>query len=123
MIVGIGVDVVDVQRFAASLARTPGLADKLFTEAERRTPTGTARSTTSLAARFAAKEAVAKAVGGGGGMAWTDAEVVVDEVGRPSLVITGTVLARAQGLGITRWHLSLSHDAGAATATVIAEAG
>ena len=121
MIVGIGVDVVDVQRFTASLARTPGLADKLFTEAERQTPTGTSRSQASLAARFAAKEAVAKAVGGGGGMAWTDAEVVVDAVGRPSLVITGAVRARAEGLGITHWHLSLSHDGGAATATVIAE--
>ena len=121
MIVGVGIDVVEVARFAASLERTPGLATKLFTDAERITPAGSVRSASSLAARFAAKEAVAKAVGGGGGMLWTDAEVVVDDAGRPSLVITGTVLARAATLGVTRWHLSLSHDAGIASAFVIAE--
>ncbi len=85
------------------------------------TSTGSARSATSLAARFAAKEAVAKALGGGGGMLWTDAEVVLDDVGRPSLVITGSVAARAERLGVARWHLSLAHDGGIATATVIAE--
>ena len=123
MIVGVGIDVVDVARFAESLARTPALAARLFTDAERVTPSGTARTPASLAARFAAKEAVAKAVGGGGGMDWTDAEVAVDELGRPGLVITGTVRARADTLGVTGWHLSLSHDGGIASAFVIAEAG
>lgn len=122
MIVGVGLDVVEVGRFAASLDRTPALATRLFTAAEQVTPAGVRRSASSLAARFAAKEAVAKAVGGGGGMLWTDAEVVVDAVGRPSLAITGTVAARADRLGITHWHLSLSHDGGVAAATVIAEA-
>lgn len=115
-IVGIGTDVVDVARFAASLERTPALAARLFTEAER-----AGRSAESLAARFAAKEALAKSLGAGGGMAWTDAEVVVDEVGRPSLVVTGTVAERASSLGVGRLHVSLSHDAGVATAFVIAE--
>jgi holo-[acyl-carrier protein] synthase len=122
MIVGVGIDVVEVARFAATLERTPRLAARLFTDAEQITASGSPRSTASLAARFAAKEAVAKAVGGGGGMLWTDAEVVVDDVGRPTLSITGTVAARADGLGITHWHVSLSHDAGIASATVIAEA-
>lgn len=122
MIVGVGIDVVPVARFAATLARTPALADRLFTAAEQVTAAGAPRTPESLAARFAAKEALAKSLGAGGGMEWTDAEVIVDDVGRPSVVVTGTVLARAQGLGVARFHVSLSHDGGIAAATVIAEA-
>ena len=121
MIVGVGIDVVPVERFAESLDRTPGLTDRLFTAAEQKTSSGGARSAESLAARFAAKEALSKALGGGGGMHWTDAEVVVDEVGRPSLLVTGTVASRAEALGVTGWHVSLSHDGGIASAVVIAE--
>ena len=122
-VVGIGIDVVPVERFAESLARTPTLAARLFTPAEMLTSSGAARSAESLAARFAAKEALAKALGGGGGMRWTDAEVRVDDVGRPSLVVTGTVAERAASLGVARWHVSLSHDGGMAAATVLAESG
>jgi holo-[acyl-carrier protein] synthase len=122
MIVGVGIDVVPVARFAESLARTPSLAARLFTAAEQVTASGAPRSAESLAARFAAKEALAKSLGAGGGMAWTDAEVRVDEVGRPSIEVTGTVLARASSLGVTCFHVSLSHDGGIAAATVIAEA-
>jgi len=121
MIIGVGVDVVPVTRFAESLARTPSLAARLFTADELVTHSGEARSAESLAARFAAKEALAKALGAGGGMAWTDAEVRVDDVGRPTLVVSGTVRARADSLGVTRFHASLSHDGGIASATVIAE--
>jgi holo-[acyl-carrier protein] synthase len=121
VIVGIGIDVVPVARFAVALRRTPGLADRLFTAAEQCTESGARRSPESLAARFAAKEALAKALGAGGGMHWTDAEVHTDDVGRPSLRVRGTVAARADGLGVTRWHVSLSHDGGVAAATVIAE--
>jgi holo-[acyl-carrier protein] synthase len=120
-VLGVGIDVVPVERFAASLARTPSLADRLFTAGERVTASGSARTPESLAARFAAKEALAKALGGGGEMAWTDAEVLVDDAGRPSLAVRGTVQARAAALGVTRLHLSLSHDGGIAAATVIAE--
>jgi holo-[acyl-carrier protein] synthase len=122
VIVGVGIDVVPVARFAESLERTPELAARLFTDAEQVTSAGAPRSVESLAARIAAKEALAKALGGGGGMLWTDAVVVVDDVGRPSLEVTGTVAARAASLGVTRWHVSLSHDGGIAAATVIAEA-
>ena len=120
-IVGVGIDVVPVERFARTLARTPALGARLFTSAERVTVAGTARTAESLAARFAAKEALAKALGAGGGMRWTDAEVLVDEVGRPSLALRGTVLERAESLGVTSVHVSLSHDGGIASATVIAE--
>jgi len=122
MIVGVGIDVVEIARFEQTLERTPALATRLFTPAELVTASGAARSAASLAARFAAKEAVAKAVGGGGGILWTDAEVILGDAGRPSLSITGTVLDRADKLGITHWHVSLSHDGGIASATAIAEA-
>jgi holo-[acyl-carrier protein] synthase len=121
MILGVGIDVVPVARFAETLSRTPSLADRLFTAAEQVTVSGAPRTAESLAARFAAKEALAKSLGAGGGMAWTDAEVLVDDAGRPSLSITGTVQARATALGVTRLHVSLSHDGGVASATVIAE--
>ena len=116
MIVGVGIDVVDVARFSESLDRTPGLAERLFTGPERMLHPA------SLAARFAAKEALAKALGAPGGLHWQDAEVVTDDAGRPSLLVGGTVAARAGQLGITRWHVSLSHDAGIASAVVVAEA-
>ncbi len=115
MIVGVGIDVVDIARFARSLERTPGLAVRLFTEAER------VLHPRSLAARFAAKEALAKALGAPAGMAWKDAEVRKDVSGRPLLHVEGTVAAVADRLGVTSWHISLSHDGGLAVAVVIAE--
>lgn len=121
MIVGVGIDVVPVARFAEMLRRAPALAERLFTPTELVSGTGTPRTAESLAARFAAKEALAKALGAGGGMHWADAEVVTDGEGRPSIVVGGTVAARAASLGVTRWHVSLSHDGGIAAATVIAE--
>ena len=75
MIVAVGIDVVLVDRFARALARTPLLADRLFTEAERYTRSGNPRSPESLAARFAAKEAVAKALGAPAGLSWHDCEI------------------------------------------------
>ena len=116
MIVGVGIDVVDVQRLATALERTPTLAARLFTEQEQQSG-----GIESLAARFAAKEAVAKALGAPGGLRWLDAEVVRQESGRPVLAVTGTVAAAAAGLGVRTWHLSLSHDGGIASALVVAE--
>lgn len=115
MIVGTGIDVVDIARFAETLERTPGLLTRLFTESERGLPMR------SLAARFAAKEALAKALGAPVGLAWTDATVVRDDNGRPSIEMIGTVAARAAELGVNHIHVSLSHDAGIASAVVIAE--
>jgi holo-[acyl-carrier protein] synthase len=116
MIVGLGIDVCDVARFAESVERRPGLVRRLFTAAEAERPVA------SQAARFAAKEALAKALGAPDGMSWQDAEIVTDEAGRPNFRITGTVAARATALGIARIHVSLSHDAGIASAVVICEA-
>jgi holo-[acyl-carrier protein] synthase len=114
-IVGVGIDVVDIERFGQSIARTPGLKDRLFTPEEGR------RLLPSLAARFAAKEALVKALGGPGGLAWHDAEVISEESGRPVFTLRDSVLAAADELGVTGVHLSLSHDAGIASAVVILE--
>jgi holo-[acyl-carrier protein] synthase len=121
VIIGVGIDVVPVERFAESLIRTPGLRDRLFTEAEQRTPSGNLRTGESLAARFAAKEALAKALGAPGDLHWHDAEITVAEHGRPHLEVRGTVAGRAAQLGVSAWHLSLSHDGGMASAVVVAE--
>ena len=83
-IVGVGIDVVDISRFVDSLRRAPGLAERLFTPAEA------ARPPASLAARFAAKEALAKALGAPGDLAWHDAEVVSESSGRPLLTLHRT---------------------------------
>ncbi|MDH6120547.1 holo-ACP synthase [Kitasatospora sp. GAS204B] len=121
MIIGVGIDVASIDRFAEALARTPALGDRLFTAAERVLPSGQQRSAASLAARFAAKEALAKALGAPGGLEWHDAEVRSEPSGRPTLHVTGTVAALAARLEVRSWHLSLSHDAGVASAVVIAE--
>jgi holo-[acyl-carrier protein] synthase len=114
-VIGVGIDVVDIDRFELSLERTPTMRDRLFTPGEATLPLA------SLAARFAAKEALAKALGAPHGMAWHDAEVLSEDSGRPVLTIRGTVRARADELGVRHLHLSLSHDAGIASAVVMLE--
>lgn len=114
-IVGVGIDVADIGRFQRTLERTPSIRSRLFTEDEQQRPIA------SLAARFAAKEALAKALGAPAGLHWQHAEVVTADDGRPSLRLTGTVAERAEALGVTRTHVSLSHDAGIASAVVILE--
>ena len=112
---GVGIDVVDVGRFEEALDRTPTLRERLFTEQERDRPPA------SLAARFAAKEALAKALGAPTGMAWHDAEVVSESTGNPQFETRGSVLARANDVGVKSVHVSLSHDAGIASAVVVLE--
>ena len=114
-VVGVGIDVVDIGRFGDALRRTPGMVERLFTEAESERPLA------SLAARFAAKEALAKALGAPGNLDWHDAEVRSEASGRPVLELRGTVAARAAELGAVSVHLSLSHDAGIASAVVVLE--
>ena len=115
MIVGTGVDIVDIARFERQLERTPRLRERLFVPHEREL------HPRSLAARFAAKEAVAKALGSPPGLGFLQAEVVTREHGRPTLRVTGEAARLAASMGVTRWHVSLSHDGGVAVATVIAE--
>ncbi len=115
-IVGVGIDVVELERFDRAVERSPRFLERVFTPAEREL------GRHSLAARWAAKEALAKSLGAPAGLVWLDAEVVRDQSGQPRLEVTGTVAARARELGISTFHVSLSHDAGVASAIVIAEA-
>jgi holo-[acyl-carrier protein] synthase len=116
VIVGIGVDVASLSRFEERLTRVPALRRRLFTPDEAGLPTR------SLAVRFAAKEAVAKALGAPGDLAWHDCEVLREDSGAPRLHLRGSVLARARALGADTWHVSLSHDGDSAIAFVVAEA-
>ena len=110
MIVGIGTDLCVVSRFGEMVQRRPGLLERLLNERERAT------SIASQAGRFAAKEALAKALGAPGGMSWQDCTVERVPGGAPIVHLRATVAARAAELGITHWHLSISHDAGIASA-------
>lgn len=121
MIVGIGVDVVDLARFERALARTPRLGGRLFAESERLRD-GKPMPLRSLAGRFAAKEALIKALGDSTGVRWHDLLVVGDEHGNPGFELRGAAQALATGRGITHLHLSMTHDAGIAIAYVVAEA-
>lgn len=121
MIVGIGVDVVDIARFERALQRTPNLTSRLFSEGEQ-LKDGVARPLRSLAGRFAAKEALIKALGDSSGVTWHDMQVVSDSLGNPSFELLNSTKAIAERRGITSVHLSMSHDAGLAIAYVIAEA-
>jgi holo-[acyl-carrier protein] synthase len=115
MIAGLGTDLCDIARWEAMAARRPGVVAKLLTPAEAALPAE------SQAARFAAKEALIKALGGKA-FPWHDAEITPAASGAPELRLTGTALALARASGASRWHVSLSHDGGIAVAFVILEA-
>jgi holo-[acyl-carrier protein] synthase len=120
--IGLGTDVVDLDRFRTALSRTPQLADRLFTAGERAHAATRRDPVPTLAARFAAKEAVMKALGVGlGAIDWHDVEVVREESGRPQLVVTGRAAALAEAAGVGAWHLSLSHSDLVATAVAAAD--
>jgi holo-[acyl-carrier-protein] synthase len=115
MIVGIGLDLTEVFRFSRAIERN-GVLARLFTPAEL---VGAPKE--RLAGRFAAKEALAKAVGAPKGLVWTDVEVLADECGQPFIKASGTVAARLAELGVTTVFVSITHDAGVAAAMVVCE--
>ena len=120
MIVGIGVDVVDLARFERALSRTPALKARLFADAEL-VSGERVLALRSLAGRFAAKEALIKALGESTGIRWHHMQVVSDAHGNPSFELTDAAASVARKHGVTSVHLSMSHDAGVAIAYVIAE--
>lgn len=120
MIVGVGVDLVDVARFERAMSRTPRLRARLFAEPEM-IRDGQPLPLRSLAGRFAAKEALVKALGDAGELTWHDMPVVSDPLGNPAFALRGTAAAAVEARGIARIHLSMSHDAGLAIAFVVAE--
>jgi holo-[acyl-carrier protein] synthase len=121
-IVGVGVDAVDLDRFRAVLARRPRLAGRLFTDGERSYAALAPDPLPRLATRFAAKEAVMKALGVG---LWSfplaDVEVARDGLDAPTLVLHGGAADLAGARGAARWHLSLTHSDTVAMAVVVAE--
>jgi holo-[acyl-carrier protein] synthase len=128
-VVGVGVDAVDVERFRRVLARRPGVAARFFTAIEQADADRSSDPTESLAARFAAKEAVMKALGTGlGGFAFTEVEVRRTpgsgaQSGAPYLVLHGAAAALADQRHAAQFHLSLTHTTQTAIAFVVAERG
>ncbi len=116
MIVGVGIDVVDVGRFREVLERTPAVRGRVFRESEADRPIA------SLAARFAAKEALAKALGAPAALRWLDVEVHTADSGRPLMTMSGAAARAAESIGVRAVHVSMSHDAGIASAFVVLEA-
>jgi holo-[acyl-carrier protein] synthase len=112
---------VDIGRFRTVLARRPGLAERLFTDRERAYAARHADPAPSLAARFAAKEAVMKALGVGiGAFRWTDVEVLSLASGQPSLQVRGAAMELASQQGVGKWLVSLTHTSSQAEAVVAA---
>jgi holo-[acyl-carrier protein] synthase len=120
VIVGIGVDVVDLARFERALDRTPKLKSRLFAEVELSTH-DRVLSLRSLAGRFAAKEALIKALGESAGIQWHDMRVVSDQHGNPRFELSGAAATVAASKNAAHLHLSMSHDGGVAIAYVVAE--
>lgn len=120
--IGIGVDLVDIDRFRRSLERTPSMRTRLFTEVELAYVAAQADPVPSLAARFAAREAVMKALGVGLG-AFGFHEVWVERApsGQPLLNVGGRAAELAVEAGVVTWHLSLTHSDMTAAAYVIAD--
>lgn len=127
MLLGLGIDVVEIARIQRILDGPPGRAERFlarcFTAAERAYCDRGRDRAARHAARFAAKEATSKALGVPAGIAWTDVEVVRGEGGAPRLELRGTAAERARALGVARTLLSLSHDGGIAAAVVALEGG
>jgi holo-[acyl-carrier protein] synthase len=116
-----GVDLIEIERVRAAVEQHgERFLSRVYTKAEVRC---CGKRIESLAARFAAKEAVAKALGTGvwrSGVAWTDIEVLKDESGAPRLTLHGGAAAIAETLGIVEWSISLSHGRSQAIALVVA---
>jgi len=112
MIKGIGIDVVNIMRFQESIERTPALKAKIFTPMESQL------KISSLAARFAAKEALVKALDARHVFSWHDAEIINEESGKPTFLFTGALAVRVKDLTV---HLTISHETEIATAMVIIE--
>jgi len=123
MILGTGIDMIEVQRVADKVGKDNGFKEKIFSPGEIKYCEGMADSAQHFAARFAAKEAFLKAAGGGLTLGYDlkDVEVINDTLGKPELVLTGNYKALAVERGWNKIHVSLSHVQAMACAIVIIE--
>jgi holo-[acyl-carrier protein] synthase len=121
MIVGIGLDVCSIERMGKALARHGERFFDRICGKEEQSDRGGSDPATFLAGRFASKEAFAKALDGARGVGWHEVSVRRASSGRPILELHGRALASAQAAGASRWHISISHDAGIAAAVVVLE--
>lgn len=124
MILGIGVDSIEISRVARSINRRPGLLQRLFTPEEiSQLPQGE-KKFSRMAAIFAAKEAVLKALGTGlAGHSWQNIQVLHNPAGRPEVCLQGKTLVMANCLGVKKVHISLTHDRQRAVAFCVMEGG
>ena len=121
LLIGLGIDAVEIARFSKVLARRPTMVERLFGPGERAFANGQINPVPSLAARFAAKEAVMKALGVGlGAFAFDEVEVIRRASGQPELVLSGRAEALAAASGVGSWRLSMTHTDVQASAVVVA---
>lgn len=121
---GLGVDIVEIDRMREALRRRPRMKERLFSEEERAYCEGRNKPEIHYAMRFAAKEAVLKALGTGfSGMRFRDVEVVRDERGRPVPRLSGRAAEVAEAAGVVEMHLSLSFTHATAVASAVAITG
>jgi len=119
VVVSVGVDIIAVARIARTLARHGDrFLHKVYTPAEAAYCRG---RPAELAVRFAAKEAISKALGTGiAGISWTEMEILADRLGKPTVTLHGRALQRARILGLEEWAVSLSHSDTDAIAMIVA---
>ncbi len=121
VIVGIGIDMVNIAKFGASVSRAPGYVEALLNPRERVDESGEVRTVASLAARYAAKQALAKSIGVPPGTDFLECEVMVEPDGRPYVITHGSLREAARQLGVRSWHVSLAAEGDMAVAYVVAE--
>ena len=119
-VIGLGVDVVDVSRVERILERRPGWVQKVFSQAEIEHCEASGQRGRCYAARWAAREACAKALGGVPGGRWREIRVVRGEDGQVAIELDGAAAARAEARGVDRVLVSFSHERGVAVATCLA---
>ena len=125
MIIGNGIDIIEIIRLQHSIEKYQShFLDHIFTKAEQALADGKGEMRYAFyAGRWAAKEAIAKALGTGFGpkCSWTDIDISNDSQGRPLVTLSGVTAETARELGIDTWHISISHDREYACANAIAE--
>lgn len=118
---GLGVDIIEIERIKNAVSHNARILDRLFTENELRDYRSRGSRAETLAGKFAAKEAVVKAMGTGlRGFPWTDLEILPDSLGKPSCIISGKASDTLKSMGITSIMISIAHNRTSAIANALA---